>query len=58
MQSPDAIDISIWQSRVNSVIALLFVGSCALGALFLVWHVAYGENPLANAIAAEVQAQK
>lgn len=48
---------SIWQSRVNSFLGILFIGSFAFGAGLLIWHAAYGENPVANAFAAEMAAE-
>ncbi len=48
-------NVSIFQSWINPVISLLFVGSFALGAFLIVYKVAFGENPIANAMAAAMQ---
>ena len=48
---------SIWQSRVNSFIGLLFVGTCALWAATFVLRVTWGIDPLAQAFAATIQAE-
>lgn len=37
--------------NINSFIALMFVGSFALGVGLIVWHAASGENPIADFIA-------
>ncbi|HVY72501.1 MAG TPA: hypothetical protein VG984_00390 [Candidatus Paceibacterota bacterium] len=44
-------NVSIFRSWINPAISLLFVGSFALGAGLLIWHAAFGENPIANAMA-------
>lgn len=38
-------------ANINSFIALLFVGSFSLAMWLVVWQVAFGENPIANAFA-------
>ncbi len=53
----DPIRGSVWKSRVNSVIGLMFVGSCAIWAGLVIVQAAWGTNPLANAFAAMVQAE-
>ena len=47
----------IWHSKVDSIIGILFVGSFALGAVLIIWQAAFNENPLANAMAAEMTAE-
>ena len=46
---------SIFQAWVNPVISLLFVGAFALGAFLIVYKVAFGENPIANAMASAIE---
>ena len=46
---------TILGSWVNPVISLLFVGSFALGAGLIIWHTAFGENPIANVMAAQIE---
>lgn len=41
---------SVWKSKVNTLLSFLFVGSFTLGALLIVWHVAFGNNPFADLI--------
>ncbi len=41
---------SIWDSQVNLFLSLFFVGSFTLGAGLILWHVAFGNNPIANAM--------
>ena len=40
----------IWRSKVNAFIAYTFVGTFSLGALLIIWHAAFGHNPLADFI--------
>lgn|GEM_PF-3254649 len=40
----------IFRSWVNPFLSLMFVGSFALGAFLVVYDVAFGENPIANAM--------
>lgn len=47
--------VNIFRSWVNPVISLLFVGSFSLGAFLIVYHVAFGENPIANTLAAAIE---
>ncbi len=44
-------------SNVNGFLALMFVGVFALGAGLLIWHAAFGENPIANAMTSELVSQ-
>jgi hypothetical protein len=37
--------------NVNSVIALVFVGSFSLGLGLVIWHAAVGNNPIADFLA-------
>ena len=46
---PDLRD-GIWHSKVNCLLGILLIGSFVLGAGLIVWHAAFGENPLANAL--------
>ena len=46
----------IFNARVNSWVGVFFIGSFALGASLIIWHTAYGENPLANALVPYVMA--
>jgi len=48
------MDKSILRSNVNGFLALVFVGSITLGAWLVIWHSAFGENPIANAMAAHI----
>ncbi len=41
-------------AKVNGILALLFVGTFTLGAWLIVWHAAFGQNPVADVIAAEI----
>ena len=50
------MDKSILKSNVNGLLALLCVGTFALGAWLIVWHAAFGENPIANAMWAQMSA--
>lgn len=47
----------VWQSKVNGLLAFVCVGCVALGAWLVVWQTAFGENPIANTMAAELTAQ-
>jgi len=40
----------ILRTKINGLIGAGFVGVFALGAVFIIWHVAYNENPLADAL--------
>lgn len=48
-------NVSVFKSWVNPVISLLFVGSFALGAFLIIYKVAFGENPVANAMASAIE---
>lgn len=41
---------SIWRSNVNAFLAFMFVGSVTLGAGLLIWHAAFGHDPIADLI--------
>ena len=47
---------SVWQSKINGLLALLCVGCVALGAWLIIWHTAFGVNPIENALAAQLSA--
>jgi hypothetical protein len=47
----DPIQDSIWRSNINTYLSILFIAAFACGAMLIIWHVAYGENPLANVMA-------
>lgn len=40
-----------FDTNINSYIALVFVGSFALGIGLIVWHASTGNNPIADFIA-------
>lgn len=40
-----------FDQNINSFVALVFVGSFALGIGLIVWHAALGNNPIADFIA-------
>lgn len=44
--------VDIFRSWVNPFLSLLFVGSFSVGAFLIIYDVAFGENPVANAMAA------
>jgi hypothetical protein len=48
------MDKSIFKSKVSGFLSLIFVGTFALGAGLIIWHAAFGENPLANAMASQL----
>jgi hypothetical protein len=45
-------NVALFRSWVNPIISLMFVGSFTFAACLLIWNVAFGENPVANAMAA------
>ena len=47
---------SIWKSNVNGFLSLVCVGCVALGAWLVILHVAFGADPIANAMAAQMSA--
>ena len=51
----DPIRGSVWKSRVNSFIGLLFVGSFGLWALVVVMQAGWGINPLVNSFSAIIE---
>lgn len=44
-------------ANINSFIALAFVGTFALATGLLIWHAAFGENPIATVFASSGYAQ-
>jgi hypothetical protein len=48
-------NVSIFKSWINPFISLMFVGSFSLGAFLIVYKVAFGENPIANAMATAIE---
>lgn len=46
------------RSNINGFIALVCVGCVALSAWLIIWQSAFGENPVANAMAAQLSAEK
>ncbi|MDO8548180.1 MAG: hypothetical protein Q7R71_00710 [bacterium] len=50
----DYVSQSVLQSKVNGFLALLFVGSFTLAAWLIVWYAVFGENPIANAMAVQL----
>jgi hypothetical protein len=48
-------NVNIFKSWINPLISLMFVGSFSLGAFLIVYKVAFGENPVANAMAAAIE---
>jgi hypothetical protein len=50
----ESIKGSIWRSRVNSGLGILFLGSCMLWAIVVISQAAWHVNPVATAFAAMV----
>lgn len=48
-------NVSVFQSWISPALSLMFVGSFALGAGLIIWNVAFGQNPLANAMATAIE---
>jgi len=46
-----SIKSSIWKSRVNSGIGIMFLGTCALWAGLVIVRAAWGVNPVETAFA-------
>ncbi len=46
---------SIFRAWVNPAISLVFVGVFSTGAFLIVWNVAFGENPVATAMASAIE---
>ncbi len=42
---------AIFQSRVNTILGLLFIGSWSLGCGLILWQASFDENPLSNVFA-------
>lgn len=47
----------ILHSKVNAWLGILLIGSFVLGAGLIVWHMAFGADPLTDAFAAEIAAE-
>ncbi len=45
---PTTSQAEAFNTNINSYIALLFVGSFALGVGLVVWQAAVGDNPIAD----------
>lgn len=41
---------SIWKSKVNSIVGILFLGTVALWAILFVANVTWGSDPLAEGL--------
>ena len=41
---------AVFQSRINTIIGSLFIGSWALGCGLILWQASFDQNPLANTI--------
>jgi hypothetical protein len=48
---------NIFQSQVNLFLSLFFVGTFTLGAGLILWHAFFGNNPIADAMYKEIQAE-
>jgi len=48
---------SMLRSNINGFLALLFVGTFSLGASLIIWHAAFGENPIADVMASQITSQ-
>ena len=53
----DPIRDSILRSNVNTVLALMFVGTFAFGAGLIIWHTALGTDPVEQAFAKTIVAE-
>ena len=42
---------AILQSRINTIIGSLLIGSWSLGCGLLLWQASFDQNPIANAFA-------
>ena len=56
MPDPGMFQIIV-EAKVRSWLGVLFLGSFALGASLLVWHVAHNTDPLTNALVPYVTPQ-
>jgi len=42
---------TLLNARIHSFVALAFVGSFAAAMALMIWQAAFGQNPIANAMA-------
>lgn len=47
--------VSIFRSWINPFLSLMFVGTFTFAACLLIWHAAFGENPVANMMATAIE---
>jgi hypothetical protein len=50
-------EVEWFRQNVNSLIALVFVGFFALGAGMLIWHSAFGKDPVIDGLASVIAPQ-
>jgi hypothetical protein len=50
MFTSEVREASIVHQNINSLIALVFVGSFAAGIGLIIWHACVGSNPIADFI--------
>jgi len=48
------LQADIFRTRVNTIVGILFVGSFAFGAGLIIWHAAFGVNPVENVLYASL----
>ena len=41
---------SLFGERVNSLLGIMFLGSCALWAMMIIWNVTNGDTPIDHAL--------
>ena len=58
MRISTPLEADILRSHVNFFLGTMFLGSFTLGAALMIWHAATDKNPVADAIAQTVYAQK
>jgi hypothetical protein len=51
-------EAAIFKAKVNGALALIFIASFTLGISLVVWNAAFGQNPVANAMAAYVVSEQ
>ncbi len=51
----ESIRGSIWKSRINSLLGICFVGTCALWAATVIVQASWGVNPVTQAFAQVVE---
>ena len=39
---------AVFQSRINTIIGSLFIGSWSLGCGLILWQASFDQNPIAN----------